>query len=576
MGIICENKDMKNARFIKSNKYEREHLYDIRSFFFKIGESGEIGYFIVSTKRIYLVTNNNIISQDKVDKKDIIFLTSEGGKKFEIKLDTEERFIKCFGSPIDLTFLEIKYSDQFEYFFRPLAIDTNFKEGYDKYKNKEIFILDPQKDEESQTIIKIENIKGDEFEYTYEDNSDFSSFPIILKENNRIIGIPKKNSKQNNNKKGGIFIGLLINQIERKTKFNSIKIKYKIKKNVTKLKIFDEIFVENNSDNCKLFINEEEYPLSSEIDITKFKIKNDSLEIKLQEINEITNMSHMFNNYNILSITDLEKWDTGNVIKMRGMFKSCELESLPDISNWNTGNVNDMSYMFSGCNFKTLPDISKWDISNVNYMSNMFSGLQYLTKLPDITFWNTKNVINMGELFAGCKSLKTLSEKPNISNWNTKKVIKMYQMFRDCQSLIYLGLGSWDTSKITDMSFMFYGCKSLVSLDRIGNWKTNNATTMANMFYGCESLRTIDYRIEKWDTSKVTDMSWMFYECKSLSTLPNISNWDVSNVISMNYMFSHCENLNRIPNLLKWKTRDDVQQMGIFFGCNSNFTIYLK
>ena len=52
---------------------------------------------------------------------------------------------------------------------------------------------------------------------------------------------------------------------------------------------------------------------------------------------------------------------------MSYIFDKCHsLISLPDISKWNTNNVIDMSWIFHGCNsIISLPDISKWNTSNV-------------------------------------------------------------------------------------------------------------------------------------------------------------------------------------------------------------------
>ena len=51
------------------------------------------------------------------------------------------------------------------------------------------------------------------------------------------------------------------------------------------------------------------------------------------------------------------------VTKMSYMFFRCSsLISLPDISKWDTKNVIDMSYMFCKCSsLISLPNISKWD-----------------------------------------------------------------------------------------------------------------------------------------------------------------------------------------------------------------------
>ena len=51
----------------------------------------------------------------------------------------------------------------------------------------------------------------------------------------------------------------------------------------------------------------------------------------------------------LISLPDLTKWNTSNVIDMSNMFYRCiSLISLPDISKWNTSKFK-YSYMLDGC-----------------------------------------------------------------------------------------------------------------------------------------------------------------------------------------------------------------------------------
>ena len=116
--------------------------------------------------------------------------------------------------------------------------------------------------------------------------------------------------------------------------------------NQNKIKIFDKDFVKNNKNNCYLIINDIKQDLCDYIEIKNKEQKK--LEIKLFEINTITNMYFMFYGCSSLSsLPDISKWDTKNVKNMSSMFYGCSsLSSLPDISKWDTNNVNDMSLMF--------------------------------------------------------------------------------------------------------------------------------------------------------------------------------------------------------------------------------------
>jgi len=226
------------------------------------------------------------------------------------------------------------------------------------------------------------------------------------------------------------------------------------------IRIFGEKFVENNGDKTKIVIENKEYDLMEYFNINNYiKNKISQLQIKLEDINNIRNMSYMFSNCtSLISLPDISEMNTNYVTDMSYMFRNCSsLSSLPNISKWNTKNVTNMSGMFCDCSsLSSLPDISKWDINNVNDISYMFSKCSSLRSLPDISKWNTINVRNMSDIFYSCLSLKSL---PDISRWKTNNV--------------------------TNMNYMFYGCSSLTSLPDISNWNLNNILTKSNMFWGC-------------------------------------------------------------------------------------------
>ena len=93
-----------------------------------------------------------------------------------------------------------------------------------------------------------------------------------------------------------------------------------------KIKIFGKIFVKNNKNKCEIIINYKANELIQGL-IEEYNIENyrkNKLEIKLIFIDNITNLSFMFDGCSALS-------------------------NLPDISKLNTNNVINMSYMFSEC-----------------------------------------------------------------------------------------------------------------------------------------------------------------------------------------------------------------------------------
>ena len=148
---------------------------------------------------------------------------------------------------------------------------------------------------------------------------------------------------------------------------NNMTITYKIDKQINRIQLFDYSFVKNNKDKCYLIIEGKEHELYAAWILNEKQKEKEILEIILIEKLPITNMSCIFKNcYNLISLKDIDKWDTINITDMSFMFLYCKLlKSLPDISKWNTRNVKKVNSIFSNCaSLKSLPDISIWDYKN--------------------------------------------------------------------------------------------------------------------------------------------------------------------------------------------------------------------
>ena len=240
-----------------------------------------------------------------------------------------------------------------------------------------------------------------------------------------------------------------------------LELNYKpLEDNIDKVKIFDKNFIYNNIHKCKIIYEKEEYDLTEYFQDIKPNYNNqDEFIIKLKGINNITNMSFIFNKcYSLNTLPDISNWDTSNIINMNSIFAECEsLISLPDISKWNTSNVIYMNAMFCECNsLVSLPDIFKWNTSKVTNMDFMFYGCNSLLSLPDLSKWDTSNVINMSFMFDECSDLNSL---PDLSKWNTSNVTNMDFMFYECSSLFSLpDITKWDTTNVINISFMFDKC----------------------------------------------------------------------------------------------------------------------
>ena len=534
-------------------------------------ESYGIGFFMnicLDRNFICLITNYKNISKNLIDSKETFVIQLDNQAIRAIILDNKRRFIKYLDQPYNIIIIEILNSDLIINNIQVLDYDLDCLYNYKDFLNKKILILNYSSNRYDYLNGQINNIKDFGFEYTINTDNIYPGSPILLLENQKVIGIYDNNY---NDKKFGIFIGEIIKELKKeegkkinvikeneeeeeskeekskkkekeekeekilkkiisndnsqsnntqKNLENIISIKYLID-NEKNIKIFGTNFIENNKNIWKIIINNEEKELCEYIDIQNI-INSENLnilELKLKQIKPVQNISYMFSGCKqLFSITGLSNLNTSNIKSLNNFFFGCSsLSFIPDISNWDTSNVIDMGDLFSGCSLITsLPEISKWNTCKVQNMSYMFSGCQLINYIPDISILDTSKVTNFSYMFHWCKSLSIL---PDISKW--------------------------DTGNIIDMSWMFSDCSSLEKLPSINNWKTSNVTDMNHMFFGCSSLLALP-DISFWITNKVKDMSFMFYGCSKLESFPDIKKWNRDNLENTKFMFQGCKNPKKI------------------------------
>ena len=283
------------------------------------------------------------------------------------------------------------------------------------------------------------------------------------------------------------------------------------------------------------------------------------LEINHIVVDDITDMSYMFNNCASLTVLDVSKWDVSDVTNMSFMFNNCELLTNLDVSEWNVGSVTDMNNMFHNCKVLSVIDVSKWDVSNVTSIVDMFNNCNTVEVL-DVSNWVTSNIDSMWFAFNDCHSLLTL----DMSKWNVSKVKDLWSVFGQCKSLEIISLANWDISNVTAMENTFNNCHSLTILDLSG-WNTSNVTNMSYMFNECNSLTTIK-GLSNWNTSNVTNMKYMLNNCKLLTSL-DLSGFNMSKVENMDNMFYGCLELTTL-DLSNWNLSDSVNSTDLFTNCS--------
>ena len=176
-----------------------------------------------------LVTNDHVIPQEYVNSKKIIFLYY-GKKEKEIikiiKLDENERFIRCFPEPKDITIIEIKNYDNIPY-YKFLQPDLGYKNGYNQYLYKKYYLAGyPRVDDylhknerhiSSGLITKIGN-NYFEFEHSLDRRVGSSGSPICLLSNEKVVGIHKAHRFEDYYGEYSIniatFIGIIIDELD--------------------------------------------------------------------------------------------------------------------------------------------------------------------------------------------------------------------------------------------------------------------------------------------------------------------------------------------------------------------------
>ena len=311
--------------------------------------------------------------------------------------------------------------------------------------------------------------------------------------------------------------------------------------------IFGENFINNNLFKCKIIYNNYEYELSRKFYLSEISDDSSQFSIKLKGINNIINMSSMFEGCNnIKSIFGLHNFDTSKVINMKNIFYECKnLINLPDISNWNTSNVINMEGMFyNNEELKIMPDISKWDTSKVISMMSMFNNCQNLKSLPDISNWNISNIVDLRYMFSNCSKLTAL---PDISKWNLINVKYITSLFKDCSSLISLpDISNWNTCNIISMNDFLQNCNLLTVIPDISKWNVTNVSDLSYSFMDCASLISLP-DLTKWDIKKCKNLDGIFIGCLSLCSLPDFDKWNKYKINNKHSMFKRCLNSLNFP-----------------------------
>ena len=492
-----------------------------------------------------LLTNYKVITQNMIDSNSIIEISNDSGVKGEIKLNKNERYIKCF-EKYDITIIQIKQLDKFNKYFDSLQPDMNYKILPKQIipDIKDIFSLHYQQPEKIATSVgKIIKISHFEFIHSLSTGNGSLGCPIILSSSSKVLGINKlgKNIADNY----GTFIGVIYEEINKDISKGLINININLpehnficQSNNSQNIITAKIYINNENINKDvLIINSSEEFLRREQSNNENELKNE-MEIKDCEItidDKLINFSYTFNFKEVGEHTIIYKF-RNKLKNLSNIFSGCSLLTNIDLSNFDAENVEYMGWMFYECSSLNSIDFSNFDTGNAIDMRFMFGFCSSLTKL-DLSDFNTEKVIDMRCMFTFCTSLRNL----DLTNFNTKNVFNMSMMFCNCCSLEDLNITNMNTQNVTNMELMFSQCSKLKQLN-LSSFDTKNVKTMKGMFFLCDSLTDLD--LSHFDTRKVTNMNQMFCGCVMLKNL-DVSNFDIQNVKDLNQIFYACSSLRK-------------------------------
>ena len=176
-----------------------------------------------------LITNCHVISQIDVFCEEEIYIYY-GSKSKEITkvitLNSNERYIRCFDEPKDITVIEIKNYDYIpDHKF--LLPDLDYKNGYSKYYNEKLYLAgypgvdgihNGERHISSGRIFEIYS-NNIEFDHTLNTKCGSSGSPICLLSNGKVIGVNKAHKLDtpygNFSIKVGTFIGVIIDELKK-------------------------------------------------------------------------------------------------------------------------------------------------------------------------------------------------------------------------------------------------------------------------------------------------------------------------------------------------------------------------
>jgi len=512
---------------------------------------------IPETNTKILIAYKKDLNSDKLKDKKTLELIINNDTISELFINLNKERIKYDSENNELFILEIKEDDELEI--------TDFIEieeinNFDKYKEKDIYILPYIVEDKKFPVGKIEDVKQEGKKKIIKHNCNnlgknqlVSLFPILNLKSNKIIGINKDN-------KTGFFMKEDIDAFKKKIEeIKELNISNKVKE--------EEIFYKPTptiEDIEHKSIENIDHEIDRQVDENRNKIQNDRNDLNNNE-KIYTNNGNIINNIIIIIKVSKEEiefnknkkqyvyffdnLEVGKDQRQNGFLKEIEekekkmpnLEfnvtiSDPDNEKKNYNKfmnkfiprkegsydieikipvyISDCSYMFYNCPNITDVNLSNFELSHVTKMNDMFN---YCINLTKVTFPGneTKSLDNMAYMFNYCKNLKSVDFK----NIDTEKVTDMSGMFQNCEQLEKLDLTNFCTLNVSSLNCMFNDCYNLKSIKFSQKFNTDKVLFMNYLFFGCEKMEELDLSYFSINNYNYKEMENMFEGCDKLKKI---------------------------------------------------------
>ena len=348
-----------------------------------------------------LITCHHVIDEEYIKNNPFLYLSyysskgSEGTTEAIIDLNIHRIIYHDKNS--DVTIIEIKEEDNLD-IYSFLEMDNSINVNNPQILNHKVYLLHYPKGVEDVQFSqgRIIDLK-DKINFTtnYWSEPGSSGSPIFDSENDLVIGIHRKGSKnkENYNEAIGIILKYAVEKFIKKKKEEIIQF-YKnlypqtdtmiliyIIQNNKEVHMLCEKFVKRNKEKCKIIYNGNIYPLTKNFpvsNITNEDKQKGEIKIILKGINYITDMSYMFSKCKDLKKVIATGTDMSKVKYMEATFEWCgNLEELSNTAKWNLENVETIKGLFYKCvNLKKVPGIGKWNLIKLKNCEEMFLGCQ--------------------------------------------------------------------------------------------------------------------------------------------------------------------------------------------------------